>query len=168
MWPKLFTWPWCARVTSVRPACLYIYKSLANEKKLVCLYTFPDVRVCTRCAHISNLHVHNNTHLSSPLIRPSHSVFPRVKDVTVRIIDFMLIFSAFLNLFFVKNTWLLCALEFSRPPDQWEYGKRSHVLIAVQRIFDERPAQRVCQKEKGFHKQNTAQTKFVFIYKTCT
>ncbi len=70
----------CARSwRSVRQAYLCTYKALANEKKSTCLYIFPSVRVCTRWTHMSNSHVHNNTHFSPPLNRPSHYAFTGFK-----------------------------------------------------------------------------------------
>ncbi len=61
-----------ARASSAwgRPVCLTTTERLSVH--------FHDVRVCTCYTDISTLFVLQYTLRSSPLIRPSHSVFPRV------------------------------------------------------------------------------------------
>ncbi len=93
MVPKLFTWPWGMRgleagatVTHARhqrEVGLSVPLQGAGqwEEAYQSVYV-PGVRVCTRCAHSSKFLVQNNTHSSSPLIRPSHSAFHRVYGVT--------------------------------------------------------------------------------------
>ncbi len=71
---------------ALRPACLYNYKTLANENKLACVYTFPSVPVCTRWNHRSKLCGLNITLYFSHLNLHFRSTFPRVLDVIVFIL----------------------------------------------------------------------------------
>ncbi len=73
MWPILFTY-----ARHQREAFLYTFTGVGQREEASLTVHFPRRSFCSRRTHMSSVHALNNTPLSSPLNRPSHSVFPRI------------------------------------------------------------------------------------------